>query len=135
MEDLANEFKNGKDNYDVIIATPDTMKVVSPLGKILGPKGIMPNPRSGTVTKDIVNAVRNAKSGQIRYRSDNNGIVHGRVGDLSYSSDQIKQNIECLIEDLNKNKPASSKGVYIKKLSLSSTMGAGIEIDMTSLNI
>jgi len=134
MEDLADKFKGGEIDYDVVIATPDTMKLVSPLGKILGPKGIMPNPKTGTVTKDVGNAVKKAKAGQVRYRADSNGIVHGRIGDLSYSSEQIKQNIETLLEDLKKNKPASSKGVFIKKLSLTSTMGAGIEIDMASLN-
>ena len=134
MEDLADKFKGGEIDYDVVIATPDTMKIVSPLGKILGPKGIMPNPKTGTVTKDVGNAVKKAKAGQVRYRADSNGIVHGRIGDLSYSSEQIKQNIETLLEDLKKNKPASSKGVFIKKLSLTSTMGAGIEIDMASLN-
>ena len=135
MEDLATKFKNGEDDYDVVIATPDTMKIVSPLGKVLGPKGLMPNPKMGTVTKDLVNAIKRAKSGQIRYRADKSGIIHGRIGDLSYSPDQIQQNLETLLEDLRKNKPASSKGVYFKKLYLSSTMGAGIEIDLTSLKL
>ena len=135
MEDLATKFKNGEDDYDVVIATPDTMKIVSPLGKVLGPKGLMPNPKMGTVTKDLVNAIKRAKSGQIRYRADKSGIIHGRIGDLSYSADQIQQNLETLLEDLRKNKPASSKGVYFKKLYLSSTMGAGIEIDLTSLKL
>ena len=111
------------------------MKIVSPLGKVLGPKGLMPNPKMGTVTKDLVNAIKRAKSGQIRYRADKSGIIHGRIGDLSYSPDQIQQNLETLLEDLRKNKPASSKGVYFKKLYLSSTMGAGIEIDLTSLKL
>lgn len=135
MEDLATKFKNGEDDYDVVIATPETMKVVSPLGKVLGPKGIMPNPKTGTVTKDIANAVKNIKEGQLRYKADKGGIVHGRIGDISYSSEQIQQNIETVLEDLKKSKPASSKGVFIKKLSLSSTMGAGIEIDLSSLKI
>jgi len=134
MEDLAAEFKKGEDDYDVVIATPDSMKLVSPLGKLLGPKGIMPNPKSGTVTKDVASAVKNAKAGQIRYKTDTSGIIHGRIGDLSYSAEQIKQNLEALMVDLKKNKPASSKGVFIKRLFLSSTMGAGIEIDMASLN-
>ena len=134
MEDLAAKFKNGEINYDVVIATPETMKIVSPLGKLLGPKGLMPNPKTGTVTKDVLNAVKNAKAGQIRYRSDKNGIVHGRIGDISYSIEQIKKNIETLLEDLKRNKPASSKGIFIKKLYLTSTMGAGIQIDMASLN-
>ena len=135
MEDLSEKIKKGQDEFEVLIATPETMKVVSPLGKILGPKGIMPNPKTGTVTKDVVKAVKNAKAGQIRYRADKSGIIHGRIGDLSYSPDQIQQNLETLLEDLRKNKPASSKGVYFKKLYLSSTMGAGIEIDLTSLKL
>ena len=133
MDDLAEEFKKGADEYDVVIATPETMKIVSPLGKVLGPKGLMPNPKTGTVTKDVAAAVSNAKAGQIRYRSDKSGIVHGRIGDLSYSPEQVKNNVEALLEDLKKNKPASSKGVFIKRLFLSSTMGAGIEIDLSSL--
>ena len=135
MEDLSEKIKKGQDEFEVLIATPETMKIVSPLGKILGPKGIMPNPKTGTVTKDVVKAVKNAKAGQIRYRADKSGIIHGRIGDLSYSPDQIQQNLETLLEDLRKNKPASSKGVYFKKLYLSSTMGAGIEIDLTSLKL
>ncbi len=133
MEDLSEKIKKGEDDFDVVIATPDTMKLVSPLGKILGPKGTMPNPKTGTVTKDIGKAVKNAKAGQIRYRADKSGIIHGRIGDLSYSAEQIQQNIETLLDDLKRNKPASSKGVFIKKLSITSTMGAGIELDMTSL--
>ena len=134
MEDLSEKIKKGEDDFDVVIATPDTMKLVSPLGKILGPKGTMPNPKTGTVTKDIGKAVKNAKAGQIRYRADKSGIIHGRIGDLSYSSEQIQQNIETLLTDLKRNKPASSKGVFIKKLSITSTMGAGIELDMASLS-
>ena len=134
MEDLSEKIKKGEDDFDVVIATPDTMKLVSPLGKILGPKGTMPNPKTGTVTKDIGKAVKNAKAGQIRYRADKSGIIHGRIGDLSYSSEQIQQNIETLLDDLRRNKPASSKGVFIKKLSITSTMGAGIELDMASLS-
>ena len=134
MEDLVLKFKNGEDDYDVVIATPDSMKLVSPLGKTLGPKGIMPNPKTGTVTKDVANAVRNAKAGQIRYKTDKNGIIHGRIGDLSYSAEQIIQNLEALMVDLKRNKPASSKGVFFKRLFVSSTMGAGIEIDLASLN-
>ena len=134
MEDLSEKIKKGEDDFDVVIATPDTMKLVSPLGKILGPKGTMPNPKTGTVPKDIGKAVKNAKAGQIRYRADKSGIIHGRIGDLSYSSEQIQQNIETLLDDLKRNKPASSKGVFIKKLSITSTMGAGIELDMASLS-
>ena len=134
MEDLSEKIKKGEDDFDVVIATPDTMKLVSPLGKILGPKGTMPNPKTGTVTKEIGKAVKNAKAGQIRYRADKSGIIHGRIGDLSYSAEQIQQNIETLLDDLKRNKPASSKGVFIKKLSITSTMGAGIELDMASLS-
>ena len=134
MEDLAEKIKKGEDDFDVVIATPATMKLVSPLGKILGPKGIMPNPKTGTVTKDVGKAVKNAKAGQIRYRADKGGIIHGRIGDLSYSTEQIQQNIETLLEDIKRNKPASSKGIFIQKISLSSTMGAGIELDMGSLS-
>ena len=134
MEDLAEKIKKGEDDFDVVIATPATMKLVSPLGKILGPKGTMPNPKTGTVTKDVGKAVKNAKAGQIRYRADKGGIIHGRVGDLSYSIEQIQQNIETLLEDIKRNKPASSKGIFIQKISLSSTMGAGIELDMGSLS-
>ena len=133
MEDLAEEIKKGDVDYDVVIATPDTMKIVSPLGKVLGPKGTMPNPKTGTVTKDVVSAVKNAKAGQIRYRTDKGAIIHGRIGDITYSSDQIQQNLETLLEDLKRNKPASAKGVYIKKATLSSTMGAGVEVDLSSL--
>ena len=133
MEDLAEEIKKGDVDYDVVIATPDTMKIVSPLGKVLGPKGTMPNPKTGTVTKDVVSAVKNAKAGQIRYRTDKGAIIHGRIGDITYSSEQIQQNLETLLEDLKRNKPASAKGVYIKKATLSSTMGAGVEVDLSSL--
>jgi len=135
MEDLAEAMKGGDADYDVVIATPDTMKIVSPLGKVLGPKGTMPNPKTGTVTKDVATAVKNAKSGQIRYRSDKGAIVHGRIGDITYTADQIKQNLETLVEDLKRNKPPSAKGVFIKKITLSSTMGAGVEIDLSSLSI
>ena len=134
MDDLAEELKKGEADFDVVIATPDTMKIVSPLGKVLGPKGLMPNPKTGTVTKDVATAVKNAKAGQIRYRSDKSAIIHGRIGDITYSADQIKQNLETLLEDLKRNKPPSSKGVFIKKATLSSTMGAGVEIDLSSLS-
>jgi len=134
MEDLAEAIKNGgAEEYDVIIATPDTMKIVSPLGKILGPKGTMPNPKTGTVTKDVASAVKNAKAGQIRYRTDKAAIIHGRIGDVSYTPDQIQQNLVALLEDLKRNKPPSAKGIFIKKATLSSTMGAGVEIDLSSI--
>ena len=134
MDDLAEELKTGEVDFDVVIATPDTMKIVSPLGKILGPKGLMPNPKTGTVTKDVATAVKNAKAGQIRYRSDKSAIIHGRIGDITYSAEQIKQNLETLLDDLKRNKPPSAKGVFIKKATLSSTMGAGVEIDLSSLS-
>tara|TARA_B110000014_G_C20061514_1_gene552858 strand:+ start:129 stop:815 length:687 start_codon:yes stop_codon:yes gene_type:complete len=134
MDDLVDSIKSGEIDYDVIIATPDTMKLVSPLGKQLGPKGLMPNPKEGTVTKDVVKAVELAKAGQIRYRSDKNGIIHGRIGDITYSGVQIKENLETLLIDLKKNKPASAKGIFIKKVSLSSTMGPGFSLDMSTLN-
>ena len=123
MEDLADEMKKGNLDFDVIIATPSTMKVVSPLGQILGPKGLMPNPKSETVTKDIKSAVKNAKSGQIRYKTDKQGIIHTRIGQVGYSEDQIRDNLEAFLTDLKKAKPPSSKGVFISKVSISSTMG------------
>ena len=134
MEDLADEMKKGNLDFDVIIATPSTMKVVSPLGQILGPKGLMPNPKSETVTKDIKSAVKNAKSGQIRYKTDKQGIIHTRIGQVGYSEDQIRDNLEAFLTDLKKAKPPSSKGVFISKVSISSTMGKGFDIDLTTLN-
>ena len=134
MEDLAEDMKKGDLNYDVIIATPSTMKVVSPLGQILGPKGLMPNPKSETVTKDVKTAVKNAKSGQIRYKSDKQGIIHTRIGQIGYSEEQVRDNLEAFLADLKKAKPPSSKGVFISKVSISSTMGEGFEIDLTTLN-
>ena len=134
MEDLAEDMKKGDLNYDVIIATPSTMKVVSPLGQILGPKGLMPNPKSETVTKDVKTAVKNAKSGQIRYKSDKQGIIHTRIGQVGYSEEQLRDNLEAFLTDLKKAKPPSSKGVFISKVSISSTMGKGFDIDLTTLN-
>ena len=134
MEDLADEIKSGVMNFDVVIATPDTMKVVSPLGQILGPKGLMPNPKSETVTKDIPNTVKNAKSGQIRYKSDKQGIIHARIGQIGYTEEQLKDNLEAFLTDVKKAKPPSAKGIYISKVTLSSTMGKGFEIDTAKLN-
>ena len=134
MEDLAEEIKAGNINFDVVIATPDTMRVVSPLGQILGPKGLMPNPKSETVTKDIPNTVKNAKSGQIRYKSDKQGIIHARIGQIGYTEEQLKDNLEAFLTDVKKAKPPSAKGVYISKVTLSSTMGKGFEIDTAKLN-
>ena len=134
MEDLADEIKAGNMDFDVVIATPDTMRVVSPLGQILGPKGLMPNPKSETVTKDIPNTVKNAKSGQIRYKSDKQGIIHARIGQIGYTEEQLKDNLQAFLADVKKAKPPSSKGVYISKVTLSSTMGKGIELDLSQLN-
>ena len=131
MEDLAEEIKAGNIDFDVVIATPETMRVVSPLGQILGPKGLMPNPKSETVTKDIPNTVKNAKSGQIRYKSDKQGIIHARIGQIGYTEEQLKDNLEAFLTDVKKAKPPSAKGVYISKVTLSSTMGQGVEIDTT----
>ena len=134
MEDLAEDMKKGELDFDVIIATPATMKVVSPLGQILGPKGLMPNPKSETVTKDVKTAVKNAKAGQIRYKSDKQGIIHTRIGQVGYSEEQVRDNLEAFLSDLKKAKPPSSKGVFISKVSISSTMGKGFDIDLTTLN-
>ena len=134
MEDLADEIKAGNMDFDVVIATPDTMRVVSPLGQILGPKGLMPNPKSETVTKDIPNTVKNAKSGQIRYKSDKQGIIHARIGQIGYTEEQLKDNLEAFLTDVKKAKPPSAKGIYISKVTLSSTMGKGFEIDTAKLN-
>ncbi|MBL6688456.1 MAG: 50S ribosomal protein L1 [Pseudomonadales bacterium] len=133
MDDLAAEVKAGNLNFDVVIATPDTMRIVGQLGQVLGPRGLMPNPRLGTVTQDVAEAVKNAKAGQVRYRTDKNGIIHGGVGQVGFDPEAIKQNIEALLIDLKKVKPASAKGVYVKKVTLSTTMGAGIAIDQASL--
>lgn len=134
MEDLAEDMKKGELDFDVIIATPATMKVVSPLGQILGPKGLMPNPKSETVTKDVKTAVKNAKAGQIRYKSDKQGIIHSRIGQVGYSEEQVRDNVEAFLSDLKKARPPSSKGVFISKVSISSTMGKGFDIDLTTLN-
>ena len=135
MDELAAQLKKGELTFDVVIAAPDAMRVVGSLGKILGPKGLMPNPKSGTVTADVANAVKNAKAGQIRFRADKSGIVHGGIGMLSFESEAIEGNLQALMADLTKIKPASSKGVYLKKITLSSTMGPGLIIDKASLDI
>jgi large subunit ribosomal protein L1 len=134
MEDLADMIKAGNMPFDIVIATPDTMRIVGTLGQILGPRGMMPNPRVGTVTPDVAAAVKNAKSGQIQYRTDRNGIIHATVGRRSFSDADLKSNINALIDALIKVKPTSSKGAYIRKISLSSTMGAGVRIDQTTLS-
>jgi len=135
MDDLADEVKKGNLNFDVVIATPDAMRVVGQLGQILGPRGLMPNPKVGTVTPDVEQAVKNAKAGQVRYRTDKNGIIHSPVGNVTFNADAIKQNVEALLADLRKAKPASSKGIYLKKVTLSSTMGPGLTIDQTTLSV
>jgi large subunit ribosomal protein L1 len=133
FEDLADRIKGGELNFDVVIATPDAMRIVGQLGKVLGPRGLMPNPKTGTVTPDVETAVTNAKSGQIQYRADRGGIVHGSVGQVGFDATQIKENIAALINDLRKSKPASAKGHYLKKITLSTTMGPGLTVDQTSL--
>ena len=133
MDDLAATVKAGQLDFDVVIASPDAMRVVGQLGQVLGPRGLMPNPRLGTVTADVAEAVKNAKAGQVRYRTDKSGIIHGGVGRVGFEPEAIKQNIEALLSDLKKAKPASAKGVYVKKITLSTTMGAGIAIDQGSL--
>ena len=133
MEDLAEEVKKGNMDFDVVIATPDAMRIVGQLGQILGPRGLMPNPKVGTVTPDVATAVKNAKGGQVRYRVDKAGIIHSAIGAISFDSNQLKENLQFLLADLNKAKPAAAKGTFIKKVTISSTMGPGIELDKSSL--
>lgn len=135
MEDLAEQIKSGVMDFDVVIAEPAAMRVVGQLGQILGPRGLMPNPKTGTVTPDVATAVKNAKAGQVRFRADKGGIIHGGIGRVSFESKSIKENLEALINDLKKAKPSSSKGVFLKKVSLSTTMGPGLSIDLASLEI
>ena len=134
MDDLAAEMKGGDLNYDVVIASPDAMRVVGQLGQILGPRGLMPNPKVGTVTPDVATAVKNAKAGQVRYRTDKNGIIHTSVGKVGFDAVKLKENVEALIADLKRIKPASSKGIYVKRVTLSTTMGPGLVIDQSSLD-
>jgi large subunit ribosomal protein L1 len=134
MDDLAAKMKGGDLNYDVVIASPDAMRVVGSLGQVLGPRGLMPNPKVGTVTADVAGAVKNAKSGQARYRADKAGIVHCSVGTVKFDVPALKENLEALLADLRKSKPATSKGIYMKKITLSSTMGPGLVIDQGSLS-
>jgi large subunit ribosomal protein L1 len=133
MEDLAEQIKGGMLDFDVVIASPDAMRVVGQLGQVLGPRGLMPNPKTGTVTPDVETAVKNAKAGQVRYRTDKNGIVHGGIGKINFELDAIKGNLEALLTDLKKAKPVAAKGIYLKKISLSTTMGPGITIDYGSV--
>ena len=135
MEDLAESVKGGDLNFDVVIATPDSMRVVGQLGQVLGPRGLMPNPRLGTVTADVGEAVKNAKAGQVRFRADKNGIIHGGVGKVGFEPAAIRENVEALIADLKKAKPATAKGTYLQKVTISTTMGAGIQIDQASLDV
>jgi large subunit ribosomal protein L1 len=133
MDELAQKMKGGDLNYDVVIASPDAMRVVGQLGQLLGPRGLMPNPKVGTVTADVAAAVRNAKSGQVRYRADKAGIIHCSVGTVKFEVNALKENIQGLLADLNKAKPSAAKGVYIKQIAVSSTMGPGILVDQSSL--
>ncbi len=134
MEDLAEQVKKGEMNFDVVIASPDAMRVVGQLGQILGPRGLMPNPKVGTVTPNVAEAVNNAKAGQVRYRNDKNGIIHTTIGKVDFTEEQLKQNLEALLSALKKAKPATSKGQFIKKVSLSTTMGAGVAVDQSTLD-
>ena len=134
MDDLAADIKAGKMDFDVVIASPDTMRVVGTLGQILGPRGLMPNPKVGTVTADVATAVRNAKAGQVQFRVDKAGIVHGTIGRRSFDNEKLQGNLAALIDALQKAKPASSKGVYLRKVALSSTMGIGVRIDTQTIN-
>ena len=134
MDDLAAEVKAGKMDFDVVIASPDAMRVVGTLGQILGPRGLMPNPKVGTVTPDVAQAVRNAKAGQVQFRVDKAGIVHGTIGRRSFEADKLQGNLVALLDALTKAKPATSKGVYLRKVAVSSTMGVGVRVDMQSIS-
>jgi large subunit ribosomal protein L1 len=134
FDDLAESIQGGNLDFDVVIAAPDAMRVVGKLGTILGPRGLMPNPKVGTVTPDVANAVKNAKSGQARYRVDKAGIIHAAIGQLGFSEEAVRQNVETLIADLKRLKPATSKGVYVKKITLSSTMGPGLIVDVNNVS-
>ena len=133
MEDLAEQIKAGNMNFDVVIASPDTMRIVGTLGQILGPRGLMPNPKVGTVTPDVATAVKNAKAGQVQFRVDKGGIIHGTIGRRSFDSDKLQANLVALIDALAKAKPAASKGVYLRKIAVSSTMGIGVRVDTQSI--
>ncbi len=133
FEDLAEKVKKGEMDFDVVIASPDAMRIVGQLGQILGPRGLMPNPKVGTVTPDVAGAVKNAKAGQVRYRTDKAGIVHCTIGKAAFDVAQLKENLQALLADLNKAKPSSAKGVYLKKITVSSTMGPGVQVDQATL--
>ncbi|MDV7106160.1 50S ribosomal protein L1 [Vibrio sp. TH_r3] len=134
MEDLAEQVKKGVMDFDVVVASPDAMRVVGQLGTILGPRGLMPNPKVGTVTPNVAQAVKNAKAGQVRYRNDKNGIIHTTIGKVSFEPAQLQENLEALLVAIKKAKPSSAKGVFLKKVSISTTMGAGVTVDQVSLN-
>jgi large subunit ribosomal protein L1 len=133
MEDLAETIKAGQLDFDVVIASPDTMRIVGALGQILGPRGLMPNPKVGTVTADVAQAVRNAKAGQVQYRTDKAGIIHATIGRASFGVEQLSSNLSALVDALNKARPAASKGIYLRKVALSSTMGGGVRVDHTTV--
>jgi large subunit ribosomal protein L1 len=135
MEDLAEEVKKGNMDFDVVIASPDAMRVVGALGQILGPRGLMPNPKVGTVAQDVATAVKNAKAGQVRYRTDKAGIIHCPIGRADFDISALKENLDMLLADLNKAKPTSAKGVYLKKIAVSTTMGPGLQVDQASLDL
>jgi len=135
FEDLAEQIKAGKMDFDVVIASPDAMRIVGQLGQILGPRGLMPNPKVGTVTPDVAGAVKNAKTGQVQYRADKAGIIQCTIGRASFGADDLKQNALALVEALNKSKPATSKGLYLRKMAVSSTMGIGVRVDQASLTL
>lgn len=134
MDDLAEQVKKGEMNFDVIVASPDAMRVVGQLGQILGPRGLMPNPKTGTVTPNVAEAVKNAKAGQVRYRNDKNGIIHTTIGKVDFDANQLQENLEALIIALKKAKPSQAKGTFLKKVSISTTMGAGVAVDQATLN-
>ena len=135
MDDLAEQVKAGNLDFDVVIADPAAMRVVGQLGTILGPRGLMPNPKTGTVTPDVEGAVKNAKAGQVRYRIDKNGIIHGAIGRLNFDAKALKENLEALVIDLKKAKPSAAKGIYLKKMTLTTTMGPGLVLDQSSLEV
>lgn len=135
LDELAEEVKGGRLDFDVVIAAPDAMRVVGTLGQILGPRGLMPNPKTGTVTPDVGTAVKNAKAGQVRYRTDKQGIIHGAIGRVGFEAAAVRENLEALLHDLQKAKPAAAKGIYLRKITLSTTMGPGLTIDQASLKV
>ncbi len=135
FEDLAEQVKKGVMDFDVVIASPDAMRIVGQLGQVLGPRGLMPNPKVGTVTPDVAGAVKNAKAGQVRYRTDKNGIIHCTIGKISFDAAALRGNLDALLADLNKMKPSTSKGIYFKRITVSTTMGAGVQVDKGTLGI